>query len=122
MYILSKQFKFEAAHKLPLHDGKCRRLHGHSWVGVITLQGNRLHQDGAKSGMLLDFYDISQAVEPVVERYLDHHYLNETTGLENPTSEELARWLYLLLRPRFGPMLKSVEIRETCTSACVYKE
>jgi 6-pyruvoyltetrahydropterin/6-carboxytetrahydropterin synthase len=120
LYTLTKRFTFEAAHELPRHDGKCRRLHGHSWVMVVAVAGSRLHSSGPKSGMLMDYADLSAAVKPLVESHLDHHYLNETTGLINPTSEELARWVHERLRPEL-PDLAWVEIQETCTSSCRYQ-
>lgn len=120
VYRLEKEFRFEASHQLPKHDGKCRRLHGHSWVGRIVVEGDRLSTDGPKTGMLIDYGDLGQAVAPLVDQYLDHHHLNETTGLENPTSEELARWIYDRLKPRIG-LLKEVRVLETCTSECVYR-
>lgn len=119
MFTLHKQFRFEAAHKLPHHDGKCARLHGHSWVMRVFVRGKRLVQSGPKSGMLLDFSDLKAGVQPLVEECLDHHYLNETTGLENPTSEELSRWVFDKLSPVF-PELVAVEVDETCTSCCRY--
>ena len=120
MFTLTKEFKFEAAHRLPHHDGKCQRLHGHSWVGELILQGVPLVQDGPKRGMLADFGDVKAAVEPLLESALDHHYLNDTTGLENPTSEELARWVFEKLRGKL-PLLVGVKIKETCTSSCIYR-
>lgn len=120
MFTLKKEFKFEAAHRLPAHDGKCARLHGHSWTMVVAVAGARLVSSGPKSGMLRDFGDLKAGVQPLVEQCLDHHYLNETTGLENPTSEEIARWVYEKLKPA-TPDLVSVEVRETCTSACIYQ-
>lgn len=120
MYRLKKQFKFEASHQLHEHDGKCQRLHGHSWVGYLILEGPTLVQDGPKQGMLIDYGDISAAIKPIVERHLDHWHLNESTGLANPTSEELARWVYNLVKPSL-PMLKAVVIEETCTSAAEYR-
>ena len=71
--------------------------------------------------MLADFGDISQVVKPFVDLHLDHHYLNETTGLENPTSEELAKWIFQQLRQFFSTNLKAIEIDETCTSSCRYE-
>ena len=116
-----KEFRFEAAHRLPNHTGKCRRLHGHSWVGRVYIQGNTLYLEGSQKGMLMDFGLVSSYIEPIIEEYLDHYYLNETTGLESPTSEELARWLYEKLELAGLPGLEAVEIRETCTSGCIYK-
>lgn len=121
MFTLTKEFKFEAAHKLPHHDGKCSRLHGHSWVGKVVVRGPQLVKDGPKAGMLFDFGDISKAIKPLVEDKLDHHYLNETTGLENPTSEEMARWIFGWLRAAGAQGLVAVEIQETCTSSCRYE-
>ena len=119
MWRLEKVFTFEASHQLPLHDGKCRRLHGHSWRGKVICEDRQLHADGPKSGMMIDFYDLSQAVKPLVEECLDHWHLNESTGLANPTSEELARWIYHKLKPAI-PTLVCVRIEETCTSAAEY--
>lgn len=119
MWTLEKEYRFEAAHRLPHHDGKCARLHGHSWVMAVEVGGKSLHTVGPKQGMVTDYSDISRVVKPLIEGYLDHYYLNESTGLENPTSEELARWVYSELRPSI-PNLVSVTIKETCTSSCTY--
>lgn len=116
---LRKKFRFEAAHFLPHHDGKCKRLHGHSWQGEVVIIGNYLQQEGAKQGMVMDYSDLSRPVKAMVEGYLDHYLLNETLELENPTSEEVARWIYHRLIPDL-PELQSVVIEETCTSRCVY--
>ena len=116
-----KEFRFEAAHSLPNHTGKCRRLHGHSWIGRVYVTGDTLQLEGSQKGMLMDFGLLSVYIEPIREQYLDHHYLNETTGLESPTSEELARWIYEKLELAGLPGLEAVEIRETCTSGCIYK-
>lgn len=120
MFTLTKSFRFEAAHHLPNHDGKCRRKHGHSWTGSVVVDGDTLFTDGPKAGMLIDYYDLSVAVNPIVEEYLDHHDLNQTLDLKNPTSELIAKWLFDKLKPRL-PMLVAVIINETCTSACEYR-
>lgn len=121
MFELVKEFKFEAAHMLPHHDGKCRRLHGHSWTLKVHLTGNVLETAGPKQGMLIDYTAVSTVVKPLLESSLDHHYLNETTGLENPTSECLAVWIFNKLQPHLPFLLSAVEICETCTSACIYR-
>jgi 6-pyruvoyltetrahydropterin/6-carboxytetrahydropterin synthase len=118
-WLIYKEFRFEAAHQLPYHDGKCRRLHGHSWIGRIYIRGNRL-SEGAKQGMLIDFGDIEKYIQPLLDNFLDHHFLNETTGLESPTSEAIARWIFEKLEKEGLPGLDSVEIRETCTSGARY--
>ena len=121
MFILNKTFTFEAAHKLPFHDGKCSRLHGHSWRLKVEISGKCLRDGGHKTCMLIYYGDIKTAVNPILEDYLDHHYLNDTTGLDSPTSELLAKWIYLKLQPVFDKLevrLTAVEIEETCTSSC----
>lgn len=113
---LFKEFRFEAAHLLPnVPDGhKCKRLHGHSFRVEVHVEGP-LHKD---LGWVMDFADLSSVVKPVIAR-LDHHYLNEIPGLENPTSEVLAIWIWEALQPAL-PGLASIVIRETCTSGCSY--
>ena len=112
-----KEFTFEAAHRLPnVPPGhKCARLHGHSFQVVVHISG----AVGADSGWVRDFGDLTCAMRPLLDR-LDHYYLNEVEGLENPTSEILARWLWERLRPEL-PELSQVVVRETCTSGCVYR-
>ena len=121
-WIIYKEFRFEAAHKLPNYDGKCSRLHGHSWVGRVYVKGNKLIDHGPKQGMIIDYGDISQYIQPLLDDFLDHYYLNETTGLENPTSENISRWIFEKLEKVGLPGLYAVEIRETCTSGCTYKK
>jgi 6-pyruvoyltetrahydropterin/6-carboxytetrahydropterin synthase len=114
---LLRTFRFEAAHLLPKVPAghKCRRLHGHSYVVDLRLEGNL----DAELGWLVDFAEVKAAAQPVFDR-LDHYYLNEVDGLQNPTSELLAHWLFRQLEPRL-PLLESVTVRETCTSACTYR-
>lgn len=121
MWTLAKEFKFEASHQLPHHDGKCARLHGHSWKGFVYVQGGSLCESGAKSGMVVDYADIKKALNPLVEKYLDHWHLNETLEMENPTSENVARWIYGKLLDS-GLPIAAVRIDETCTSRCLYTE
>jgi len=114
---LSKSFRFEAAHDLPTFPAghKCRRLHGHSFKFDVVVEGD---VDPAK-GYLIDYGELKAVTEPVVRR-LDHYYLNEITGLENPTSENISVWLWNQLKPVL-PLLSSIIVYETCTSACEYK-
>jgi 6-pyruvoyltetrahydropterin/6-carboxytetrahydropterin synthase len=120
MFKLTKKFRFEASHRLPHQGGKCARLHGHSWVGEVAVEGSGLATSGPRAGMLLDYGEMKAALQPLVDAKLDHWHLNETTGLENPTSEELARWIFDQLAPAL-PCLASVAIEETCTSRCEYR-
>ena len=112
-----KEFSFEAAHRLP-HvpaEHKCARLHGHSFRVEIHVRG----PVAESSGWVMDFADIKTAFAPTLAR-LDHYYLNEIPGLENPTSENLARWIWNELGPRL-PELCRVVVKETCTSGCIYR-
>lgn len=119
-WIIYKEITFEAAHKLPHHDGKCARLHGHSWKARIYLRSNHLITEGSKQGMVMDYGDIKAYVQPILDQYLDHYYLNESLELENPTSEAIALWLYNKLESMGMPNLYAVEIQETCTAAAKY--
>ena len=113
---LVKDFRFEAAHYLPnLPDThKCRRTHGHSFRGEIAVRG----PVDPEIGWVIDFADLKRAIQPVVDR-LDHYLLNEIEGLQNPTSELLAVWIWEKLAPQL-PGLVRVTIEETCTSRCHY--
>lgn len=111
-----KEFTFEAAHRLPnVPEGhKCRRLHGHSFRVRIYVQGGVQEN----TGWVMDFAEIKKAFKPLYNQ-LDHHYLNEIDGLENPTSENLARWIWQRLKPQL-PQLSRIVVHETCTAGCVY--
>ena len=111
-----KEFTFEAAHQLPRVPAghKCGRLHGHSFRIEVHVKGST----GSDTGWVMDYGDIKTVVAPIIER-LDHYYLNEIEGLENPTSENLARWLWRRIRPRLSSLSRLV-VRETCTSGCTY--
>jgi len=112
-----KEFHFEAAHRLPNvpEDHKCARLHGHSFHVRVCLEG----PVGPASGWVMDFAELKEHFAPLHET-LDHRYLNDIPGLENPTSENIARWIWEQLEGKL-PFLSSVEIRETCTSGCIYR-
>lgn len=112
-----KEFTVEAAHRLP-HvpvGHKCGRLHGHSFRIELHVSG----AVGERSGWIIDFSDIKACFRPVHE-LLDHNFLNEVPGLENPTSENLAKWLWDRIKPELA-QLSAVIVRETCTSGAIYK-
>ena len=113
---LFREFTFEAAHRLPyVPEGhKCARLHGHSFRVEIHVQG----EVDPATGMVIDFAEITTAFAPLREQ-LDHHYLNEVDGLENPTSENLAAWIWERLRGALA--LERIVVRETCTSGVAYR-
>lgn len=110
-------FQIEAAHYLPnVPEGhKCRRMHGHSFRIEVHVSGE-LEPD---TGWVMDFADLKRAFRPLFDQ-LDHRLLNEIAGLENPTSENLARWVWTRLHPRL-PGLSKVVVQETCTSGCSYR-
>jgi len=114
---LRKSFQFEAAHLLPHlpETHKCRRLHGHSFKVEIVVAG----ECDAKLGWLMDYAEIKAVFSPIWEK-LDHHYLNEIRGLENPTSENVAAWIWQQLKPNL-PLLVEVVVAETCTAQAVYR-
>lgn len=115
--IIYKEFTFEAAHHLPyVPEGhKCGRLHGHSFLVRVCVEG----EVDPQTGWVIDFAEIKAAFKPIYQR-LDHYYLNEIEGLENPTSEVLARWIWHELKPNL-PLLSQIEVKETCTAGCVYR-
>jgi 6-pyruvoyltetrahydropterin/6-carboxytetrahydropterin synthase len=112
-----KTFTIEAAHRLPnVPDGhQCARLHGHSFRVDLVVSG----KPDPRTGWIMDFAEIKAAFGPLHAR-LDHHYLNEVEGLENPTSERLATWIWERLKPGL-PLLSEVVVHETCTSGCRYR-
>ncbi len=110
-----KAFTFEAAHMLPqVPEGhKCKRLHGHSFRAEIHVTGRV-----GEKGWVMDFAEIKEAWQPM-HGVLDHHYLNEVKGLENPTSENIARWIWVRLKPDL-PGLSKIVLHETCEAGCIY--
>lgn len=112
-----KEFRIEAAHRLPhVPEGhKCARLHGHSFRISLHVRG----PVDPRAGWVQDFADLSEAWRPLHDQ-LDHRLLNEVEGLDNPTSENLARWVWDRVRPAL-PALCRVVVQETCTSGCAYE-
>ncbi len=112
-----KSFTIEAAHQLPnVPKGhKCARLHGHSFQLELRVKA----PINKELGWVMDFADIKKAFQPLYDQ-LDHHFLNDIPGLENPTSEQLSIWIWTQLKPTL-PNLSAVIVRETCTSGCEYR-
>ena len=111
-----KDFSFDSAHYLPNlpKEHKCSRLHGHTfWLRVVIAGLVNKH-----SGWVMDFSHIKEFFEPL-RNQLDHHFLNEISGLENPTSEVIVQWIWYRLRPRLSCLIR-LELKETCTSGCIY--
>lgn len=110
-------FQIEAAHRLPNvpPEHKCARLHGHSFRIEV-------HVSGAlddKLGWVMDFADLRRVFQPLFDQ-LDHRCLNDIDGLENPTSENMARWVWQRLSGEL-PGLKKIVVQETCNAGCVYR-
>jgi 6-pyruvoyltetrahydropterin/6-carboxytetrahydropterin synthase len=112
-----REFTFEAAHRLPNlpPEHKCTRLHGHSYKVIVTVAG----PVDPELGWVMDFAEIKAAWKPI-DAQLDHYYLNDVPGLENPTSENLAAWIWDRLQTTLRG-LASITVRETCTSGCTYQ-
>ena len=110
-----KAFTFEAAHRLPNlpKEHKCFRLHGHTFRCEVHVAGPL----DAQRGWIIDFSEISDAMRPILDQ-LDHTYLNEIEGLANPTSENIARWIWRKASQSL-PGLAKVIVQETCNSGCV---
>jgi 6-pyruvoyltetrahydropterin/6-carboxytetrahydropterin synthase len=111
-----KAFTLESAHRLPNVPAghKCARVHGHSFRVEIHVSG----PVDPQLGWVMDFADVKAAFDPLF-RQLDHNYLNDVPGLENPTSENLARWIWQKLEQSL-PQLSAVVVHETCTSGARY--
>ncbi|WP_224244771.1 6-carboxytetrahydropterin synthase QueD [Hyalangium gracile] len=114
---LFTEVSFEAAHRLPnVPEGhKCSRVHGHSYRVQLHIRG----PVNPKTGWVIDLGDIDAAFAPL-RAQLDHHYLNDVEGLENPTCENLAKWIWKRLRPSL-PLLFRIQVSETTASSCIYE-
>jgi 6-pyruvoyltetrahydropterin/6-carboxytetrahydropterin synthase len=112
-----KEFTFDSAHVLPnVPDGhKCKNLHGHTYHLKVCIEGKL----DAHLGWVIDFGDIKKILKPIIE-LLDHNYLNDIPGLENPTCEIICKWLWDQIKPQLNGLVK-LELRETPTSGCVYE-
>lgn len=114
---ITKSFTLDAAHYLPHvpEDHKCRRLHGHTYVVEVGLEG----EVDPRLGWVVDYGEVSRAVDPLI-RELDHRCLNDLPGLENPTAEVLAAWIHARLRDLL-PQLADVTVRETPRTSATYR-
>ncbi len=116
IFELRKTLTFESAHKLNgLPAGhKCGRLHGHSFKATLVVQGPL--NEGQH--WVVDYADIKKAAAPIIDQ-LDHNYLNEIPGLENPTAENICRWIFNNIKPRLSQLVQVI-VSETCTSESRY--
>ncbi len=106
---ITQAFSFEAAHRLPkvLPSHRCHRMHGHSYRVELQLEG----AVDRETGFVVDFFDIEAAFGPVLDQ-MDHHCLNEVGGLENPTAENIAIWIWEKIKTEL-PLLSAVTVYET---------
>ena len=114
---LVREYRFEAAHRLPhVPEGhKCQRLHGHSFKIELAIAG----PVNDTTGWFIDFGDLDEIWAPLHDA-LDHRYLNDIPGLENPTSEVLSRWLWERIKPKLAELVR-VTVYETCDARCKYE-
>jgi 6-pyruvoyltetrahydropterin/6-carboxytetrahydropterin synthase len=116
---IAKRFTFDAAHHLPTlpPDHKCYRMHGHTYQVELSVVGKV-----GLSGMLIDYADIAQVWEAKVHDRLDHRVLNEIKGLEIPSTEHLAAWIFCHVWPeleaRFSIEMLTVRVYESTTTWC----
>ena len=114
---IRKRFRFEAAHVLPHHPGKCGRMHGHSYRLEVAVRGP-LRESGPATGMIEDFDAIKTAVKQHALEALDHQTLNDV--IENPTVERIVLWIWQALRPHLAG-LDELVLWETDTSCAVLR-
>jgi 6-pyruvoyltetrahydropterin/6-carboxytetrahydropterin synthase len=112
--IVRRRFRFESAHHLPEHPGKCKELHGHSYELVVAVDRA---VDGT-SGMVMDFSDLKRLVREEVVEPLDHRLVNDVVS--NPTAELMAKWIWQRLSERL-PGLVEIELHETRDCSVVYR-
>ncbi len=115
--ILSKEFKFDAAHNLIHYHGKCEKLHGHTYKLVVKLSGTLDKED-----MIMDFTELKKIVKENVLNVLDHAYINDI--IKQPTAENIAIWIWkqlFLKLKRDNCSLYEIEVWETATSSVVYR-
>ena len=112
-----KEFRFEAAHFLPHVPAghKCGKMHGHSYKVTLFIEG----EVGNHTGWVMEFDEVKKAFHPILQM-LDHAMLNDIPGLENPTVENLAIWIWNNLFLQL-PQLVKIAIAETATSGCIYE-
>ena len=115
--IIFKKFTFDSAHSLSyVPDGhKCKEVHGHTYHLTLFIEGDL----DPELGWVMDFADMKRVVKPVVDA-IDHKYLNDIEGLENPTCEIVAKWIWDKIKQDL-PLLKKIQLNETPTSGVVYE-
>jgi 6-pyruvoyltetrahydropterin/6-carboxytetrahydropterin synthase len=115
--LIFKQFTFDAAHFLPnVPDGhKCKEIHGHTYHLTIFIEGEL----DPHLGWVMDFAELKNVIEPLV-KHVDHKFINNLEGFENPTCENMVLWFWNQIKPKV-PQLCKIELKETPTSGAVYE-
>ena len=115
--IVYKKFTIESARSLPNlpNSHPCKKVHGHSFKIIISVSGNI----NKETGFVIDFNDINNAFKPLKKK-IDHVYLNDIEGLDNPSSENICKWIWKRLKDQL-PGLSMIEIKETTSTGCIYK-
>jgi 6-pyruvoyltetrahydropterin/6-carboxytetrahydropterin synthase len=115
--MIYKQLTFDAAHFLPHvpETHKCKNIHGHTYHLTFYVDGEL----DKNLGWIIDYSDLKEIIQPVIDK-VDHHFLNEIPGLENPTCEIISIWLWNQIKPIL-PQLKRIELKETPTSGAIYE-
>jgi 6-pyruvoyltetrahydropterin/6-carboxytetrahydropterin synthase len=122
-WALGKQFRFQARNQQPRHHDSSTLSQENHWVGIVYISSKAFYVIGNNAEMNLDAADIKPYLKPLLDNYLDQHCLAQTTGLEQPTSQELAKWIFEQLVQRGLPGLLGVKIHnETNTSSCLYSQ
>ncbi|MBB6428519.1 6-carboxytetrahydropterin synthase QueD [Algisphaera agarilytica] len=111
-----RKFSFDAAHQLFTMPEwhKCRRMHGHTYLCEVVCEG----EVDPEVGFFLDYGDLKTKIDPIVQQ-LDHHYLNDIPGLQVPTAEMIAKWIYEKLKPEL-PSLAILRLWETPNNGVEY--
>lgn len=112
---VTTEFHYDSAHRLPLlpPTHKCHRLHGHTYRLLVTVEG-----PVDNTGFVIDFADVKAIIDPLI-RSLDHHYLNDIPGLDNPTVEVQLEWLWQRINL---PGLAELTLFEGLTNRASYRE
>lgn len=121
MFEIEKTYKFEAGHLLDHHDGKCRHPHGHSYLLKITIRAADLIAIGPETNMVMDFFSISKVVKPMIDKYFDHNWLNDSLATDSPSAEFIAKWIYDYLDPQLKG-LYAITICETDSASATYRK
>lgn len=117
LMIIFKKFTFDSAHFLPFvpEGHKCKEVHGHTYHLTAYFSGELDHE----LGWVMDFADIKKVIKPIIDQ-IDHKLLNDIEGLENPTCEIIAQWLWIEIKAHL-PMLVKIKLDETPTSGAIYE-